>query len=77
MSVSEIVSDPGYRGAMPFIIAMPGAREPEGARVVRWYGCSRGRSIRWTRLRPRRKQFDDDRLVAENLRPRADQLASA
>ena len=26
MSTSEIVSDPGYRGAMPFIIAVRGAK---------------------------------------------------
>ena len=36
MSVSEIVSDPGYRCAMPFIIAIPDAREPVGGNVVRF-----------------------------------------
>jgi len=30
MTASEIVADPGYRGALPFIIAIPGPREPAG-----------------------------------------------
>ena len=28
MTASEIVADPGYRGALPFIVAIPGPREP-------------------------------------------------
>jgi hypothetical protein len=35
MIASEIVADPGYRGALPFIIAVSGPREPQGGNVVR------------------------------------------
>jgi hypothetical protein len=35
MSASEIVADPGYRCALPCIVAIPGAREPAGCNVVR------------------------------------------
>ena len=35
MSASEIVADPGYRCALPCIVAIPGVTEPEGRNVVR------------------------------------------
>ena len=36
MGASEIVSEPGYKDAMPFILAIPGSREAEGSNVFRF-----------------------------------------
>jgi hypothetical protein len=36
MAASEIVSEPGYRAAIPFIIAIPGPQDPMGGNVSRY-----------------------------------------
>ena len=36
MAVAELVCEPRYRGAVPFIIAVRGPREPEGGNLFRF-----------------------------------------
>ena len=36
MGVSELVSEPGYKDAIPYIVAIRGSREAEGDNVLRF-----------------------------------------